>query len=562
MTWQEVAQKAQKYREETFAQVKPPIPDVPSELPLNVTGIPKEVLTAEEIDITESLPEELLSRIHSGKLKSVDVANAFLRRAGVASKLTNCVTELLPERALERARFLDEYFVTHGIIGPLHGLPISVKEHLGMKGMRTNAGFCSWWDKIAEDDALLLKLLWKAGCIFYVRTAEPQTLMHLETSNNLYGVTVNPFNRNLTSGGSSGGEGALLGLRGSCMGVGSDIGGSIRGPAANNGVYGFRPSTSRLPTNGWIATMAGAELILGVVGPFSTSLEGIKLFMRSALGTKPWLVEPSLLPMPWKDDESYLGPPGQKSLKIGVLWDDGVVKPHPPIIRALREVVEKVKNVPGVEVVDWKPYKHDLAWDIISALYFPDGAQQESEAIDASGEPWRPLSNFIIKENKNCKNLTMPGSWKLAIQRDAYRAEYAAVWNQTASETGLDGEPAGMVDVIICPVGPGAAPPHDQARYWGYTSQWNLLDYPAVVFPVSQVDPAIDKVEEGYKPMNESDEFNYKLYEPEKYRDAPISLQLVGRRYDDEKVIEALEFIKDSIKLPFVDLTAGKKILN
>ena len=90
-----------------------------------------------------------------------------------------------------------------------------------------SAGFISWWDRKAEDDATILKILWDAGAVLYARTTEPQSLMHLETSSNLYGTTVNPFNRGLTCGGSSGGEGALVGLRGSCLGIGSDIGGMI-----------------------------------------------------------------------------------------------------------------------------------------------------------------------------------------------------------------------------------------------------------------------------------------------------------------------------------------------
>ncbi len=124
-----------------------------------------------------------------------------------------------------------------------------------MKGLGLNAGFISWWDQQGNDDALVLKILWNAGCVFYARTTQPQTLMHLETSSNLYGTTINPFNSQLTCGGSSGGEGALIGMRGSCLGVGSDIGGSVRSPAANCGLYGLRPSSYRIPVGGLSATM-------------------------------------------------------------------------------------------------------------------------------------------------------------------------------------------------------------------------------------------------------------------------------------------------------------------
>ena len=416
-----------------------------------------------------------------------------------------------------------------------------------MKGLGLNGGFISWWDHKGQDDAFILKLLWNAGCVFYVRTTEPQTLMHLETSNNLYGETVCPFNRNLTSGGSSGGEGALMGLRGSCLGIGTDIGGSIRSPAANNGVYGFRPTSYRLPVGGFTATMLGEEHIVPVVGPLSTSIQGCKIFTKTIIDQKPWLKEPSLLPVPWRDSVSYLTRgDGKKRVKVAILWDDAVVKPHPPVIRALMEVSEKLKDIPEVEIVDWKPYKHDHAWEIISSLYFADGAKEEKEAIEASGEPWRPMSHFIITEQPCCKELTISELWSWTIKREAYRAEYAELWNKTA----VDGDPETTVDVILCPVGPGAAPPLNHARYWGYTSQWNLLDYPALVFPVTRVDQEKDHAEVGYKSMNKQDEFNYKLYSPARYVDAPVSLQLVGRRYEDEKVFEALEFIQEAIGLP------------
>ena len=140
---------------------------------------------------------------------------------------TNCITELLPERALARAAELDAHYAAHQRpVGPLHGLPISVKEHIGMKGLGLNAGYVAWWSKAAEADAHLLQILERAGAVFHARTTQPQTLMHLETDSNLYGVTVNPYDSRLSAGGSSGGEGALIGLNGSVLGIGSDIGGT------------------------------------------------------------------------------------------------------------------------------------------------------------------------------------------------------------------------------------------------------------------------------------------------------------------------------------------------
>jgi amidase len=102
----------------------------------------------------------------------------------------------------------------------------------------------------------------------------------------------------------------------------------------------------------------------------------------------------------------------------------------------------------------------------------------------------------------------------------------------------VDGDADSAVDVKLCPVRPGAVPPLSHARYWGYTSQWNLLDYPALVFPVTKVDPEKDVAETDSKPMNKQDEFNHQLYSPKTYVDAPVSLRLVGRRYEDERSLK------------------------
>ena len=113
---------------------------------------------------------------------------------------------------------------------------------------------------------------------------------------------------------------------------------------------------------GLVGTQTGEEQIIPTIGPLSTSLEGCKLFTKVLVDAKPWLKEPSLLPFPWKPETFF---PAGKKMKVAVLWDDGVVKPHPPVTRALTQVVEKLKATGNVEVVDWKPYKHDLAWGII-----------------------------------------------------------------------------------------------------------------------------------------------------------------------------------------------------
>ena len=339
---------------------------------------------------------------------------------------------------------------------------------------------------------------------------------------------MNPYNTKLTCGGSSGGEGALIAMQGSCLGIGSDIGGSIRSPAANNGLFGLRPTTFRLPVAGWTATMLGEEQVIPVIGPISRSLEGIKTFMKTIIDQKPWLLDSSMLPLPWKTTSLLrTDSSGRKKLRVGILADDGIVKPHPPLLRCINTLVEKLKSNTDIDIVEFPPYKHDEAWRIIHSLYFGDGASEEKEALAKSGEPWRPLSDFIIKENPLVKALTVPEVWDLTIEREGYKAQYNRHWNSVGTGIpGADDKSASalpdvltadvvdkMVDVILCPTGPGCAPPLDCSRYWGYTTQWNLLDYPALVFPTGLQCGPEDKAETGYEPRNDKDKYNYKLCE-------------------------------------------------
>jgi Asp-tRNA(Asn)/Glu-tRNA(Gln) amidotransferase A subunit family amidase len=361
-------------------------------------------------------------------------------------------------------------------------------------------------------------------------------MMHLETDSNLFGVTVNPYNSDCSSGGSSGGEGALIALHGSWLGIGTDVGGSIRNPATNYGVYGFKPTAFRIPTDGWGYMMAGADVVDSVLGPMSTSIKGLSLFMKTLIDATPWVDEPALIPMPWRTVEL------PQKLKIAVMWDDKVVLPHPPVISALRTIAQRLMNA-GVEVVDWKPYSHDRAWDIISSLYFTDGGAEDSSIMAASGEPWRPLTTWILKENLRVKKLSVGELNYWLEEREAYREGYAKVWNDTGSGSN------DAIDAILCPVGPGVATKHNTANYWCYSSQWNLLDYPAVSFPVMHVDKNVD-VKQEHEPMSGLDRENWELYDPEAFHDLPISLQLVGRRFEDEKILAVLEHITELLNLP------------
>ncbi|KAI8255803.1 putative amidase [Colletotrichum sp. SAR 10_77] len=273
---------------------------------------------------------------------------------------TNFATEILAESALQKADELDAYYQETGqLAGPLHGIPISVKEHIGMGGRITHAGFVAKISNIPSEDALSVRILKQAGAVIHVRTNQPQSLMHLDCNNNITGLTLNPHNLLLSPGGSSGGEGVSIGAKCSVMGVGTDIGGSIRIPAAFNGCYGLRPTALRVPCLGNFGITFGQESIRGVAGPLGQSVDDLNRFMSAMLGAEPWQTETSLVPLPWRQVAL------KKDITIGVMFDDGCVKPHPPVLRALQHATDKLKAA-GIKVVEWKPFDHERGWKIVS----------------------------------------------------------------------------------------------------------------------------------------------------------------------------------------------------
>jgi amidase len=179
--WELKAEKCQKITQNSLnpAWILP-AEQLPPADQLDVSSWPKRcnLLTARELEITETTGTDLVSQMGAGKLTAVETVTAFLKRAHVAHQLVNFATEFMVAEALSRATELDAHFQKNGkLVGPLHGLPISVKEHIGFKGRICHASYVALTDRIAEEDAYILELLRNAGAVFHVRTNQPQSLM-------------------------------------------------------------------------------------------------------------------------------------------------------------------------------------------------------------------------------------------------------------------------------------------------------------------------------------------------------------------------------------------------
>ncbi|KAH6681684.1 amidase signature domain-containing protein [Halenospora varia] len=494
------------------------------------------ILTAEELEIILKDAEEIVNLTSTGKLSCVAVTTAFCKAAAISHQLTNCLTEIFFAQALERAKELDEIFSKTGKSnGALFGLPISLKDQFEIKGTECNMGVASWIGQISKENSVLVDILQNAGATLHCRTNVSQALMFAESDNYVYGRSSNPFNRKLTPGG-NGGEGATVAMRGSVIGVGTDLGGSVRIPAAYNGLYGLRPTLHRLPYAGARNTLLGLESIASALGPLSHSLSGIKLFVQAVLEAKPWFLDPKTPEIPWRQEMADL-----KHLKnadgsdrkpvFGVMRWDEYVMPWPPVKRAINMTVDGLKKA-GYEVVDFSPpFPAAKAEDIVTRVYSSDGGEDLRRTFAPSGEPRHPM--MVTAEDT--PHLSTYESWQLNLEKYEVATAWLKAWNATAERTST-GQP---VDGIILPPSANVAHKHGEwPKNIIYTSLFNMIDYPGMIIPVrSAADAALDPVDKDFKPANPKDADIQAMYSPEEYAGAPITVQLVCRRFREEECI-------------------------
>ncbi|KAI0089886.1 general amidase [Irpex rosettiformis] len=528
----------------------------------SVQHVPEEcgLLTTRELEITNTTDVDiLLNMLATGVWSSVEVTTAFYKRAIIAQQLTNCLTEIFIDRALARAKELDTYLQEHGkVMGPLHGLPISLKDQFRIKGLETIMGYAAWVGEVSQVDSVLVEMLYELGAIPFVRTNVPQTLVWGETYNHVFGRTTNPFNRYMTPGGSSGGEGALVAMRGSPLGVGTDIGGSVRIPAAFCGLYTLRPSYERLPYANAVNAQEGQESISSALGPMANSLCAVKRFTKAIIDGKPWKKDPLVVKKPWSHEEYALSEHGDGvGMCFAIMWDNEVVKPHPPLIRAM-ELTKKALEAVGHKVVDWTPHKHLEIYENSERIYTADDGYDYRVECEKSGEPLiasmklqdeqthhYPLEKSMAKTILGeIKHLSAYELWQLQKEKRILRKSHLDYWESTASTTGT-GRP---VDAIISPAVASLACPHGTNSDAFYTSLCNALDLASTVFPVMFSDKELDTKPPPHKFRNNEDEAIYNLYDAELFHGLPVGLQLIGRTQEEEAVIAMTEVVDKALK--------------
>ncbi|KAF3070632.1 Acetamidase [Daldinia childiae] len=528
-TWDTLASNKRKSLLDSLAGLLVPEDQLPPDSQLEVINFPDQSswFTDDERKITEATASDLLSKLASKELKSVAVTQAFIKRAVAAQQLVNCLSETCFDRALNRAKELDKYLDETGkTVGPLHGIPISLKDTFNLLGLDATVGFTSHIGDPAKYESILVDILIKAGAVVYLKTNVPTAMMIAETVNNIFVRTVNPRNRDLTSGSSSGGESALVVFKGSPWGVGTDIGGSLRIPAACTGIFSLRPSFGRFPTLRCRSGMPGQEAVPSVNGPLTRNLTDLELWCRTIVSAEPWNVDSRCLPIPWRTVTL------PNKLKIAVMYNDGMVRPTPPVKRVLEETVSKLRAA-GHEIVEWSPEDQSNGLDLLNSMFYADGGKSIRKELEHTGEPWRPE----LAPYENAREIGGYEYWQLHLERQDFQKKYLDRW-VTAG-----------IDAILCPTTPYSSVENGKYKHVAYTGVFNVVDYSCLSFPTGcVVDASIDlPYPPDVLPLSDLDKEIQSEYDPKIVDGMLVSLQLVANRLEEEKCIKMCQKVLEAL---------------
>ena len=328
-------------------------------------------------DIWTLSATEIAAKIRNRDLSATEVAKAHLDRIDAVNPALNAVVQHMPEEALSAAAAVDADIAAGRDVGPMAGVPVTIKVNVDQVGHATTNGLKMLENLVAEQDSPVVANMRKAGAVIVGRTNTPAFSLRWFTKNNLHGQTLNPHGKNITPGGSSGGAGSSVASGMAAVGHGTDIGGSIRYPAYACGIHGLRPTLGRLPAY----NPSGADRHIGgqlmaVGGPLARSMDDIDLSLRAMAAED--LRDPWYVPAPI-DQGAF---PRRAAL---CLRPDGM-EITPEIEAALLGAAKDLADAGWeVEEVDCPPMQP--AADINAKLWLAEMRQGVDRMVEQEGEP-------------------------------------------------------------------------------------------------------------------------------------------------------------------------------
>ncbi|TBU28525.1 amidase signature enzyme [Dichomitus squalens] len=512
---------------------------------------------------------QLVSSCQKNAVTPQEVLGAYGKRCLLAHEATNCLADIFLDEAEPSASS-----IASSADRPLLGVPITLKDCIDIAGHDTTVGYSANVGHPAHASAPIVRLLRDAGGLIYAKTTLPTGCLSFETSSDLFGSTANPYNPAFSPGASTGGGGALLACQGSMVEVGSDLGGSTRYPAAYCGLYTVKGSRGRFPSHGSVSCMPGLEAVPTITAPIARTLDDLEEFWKRVVGMRPWEYDHTCAPVPWRAvDYAATG----ERLKFGLIMDDGVVAPAPATARALLDVASALSKQ-GHEVVPFYPPSPLEGLKIGYQLMFSEGARSVTDPL-RSGEYISPALRTVrlilrlplwLKKlqatllrwfsrpwgrNDAWASLTEVFHPKTALEErrlvvalEAYKAAWHEAWKRERLDFVLTAPHA----LPAVPRDPKAS---DKATLVSanYAFLYNVLDYAAGVLPVGYVDRARDsyspeyRSEAKYQGMNDVARAVHDLYDAEAMHGMPLAVQVVGGRFEEEKVIAGMKVIERAL---------------
>jgi len=347
---------------------------------------------ARQTELTRCTVVELVGMIRRKEVSSLEVVDACLERIRQVNPRLNAVVTLVAEDARTQARVADQKLARGEAIGALHGIPMTIKDSLDTAGVITTAGTMGRKNFLPKEDATVVKRLKSAGAILLGKTNTPELTCAWETNNSVFGATNNPWNLKYSSGGSSGGAGAIVAAQGVPFDIGSDTGGSIRLPSYFCGIAGLKPTSGRVPRTGHVIGPEGHLQALTTLGPMARSVEDLSLIL-SVIAGPDWR-DASVVPMAL-GDPSHVKVSG---LRVAMHAENGAYTLHPEVAKVVIDAAKALENS-GVQIEFKRPAALDDVIKIDADLYSADGSASLQRILDQSGtkDP-SPLMLIALKQ--------------------------------------------------------------------------------------------------------------------------------------------------------------------
>ncbi len=453
---------------------------------------------------------EIAAAIRSRRISPVEIVDAHLRRIESLQPQLNAFVHLDAEGARAQARVAEAAVSQNQPVGPLHGVPLTIKSCIDVSGWPCPAGSLLRKDYVPRADAPLVSRLKAAGATLLGNTNTPEFLMAYETNNLLAGKTSNPWNLAYSSGGSSGGEAAAIAVGCSMGGVGSDGGGSIRVPAHFCGICGLKPTPGRVPATGHFPSGAGAFGWIGVVGPMARTVADLRTLFEAMAGPDPGDAQSAPVP-PRSYSEKDL-----RGMRIGIL-ESSAFGNATPETRAAVDRAAKLLTERGFAVEPFELQGLDRALELWWFFFGPVIAHLLNINLAGHESQLSPMMREYLSNATSPVPLSLDQFIKACAERDLLREKVLRQMDN--------------VPILLSPVSAAPAFRHGEGNYnpgTGYRdtmrfSQWlNLTGFPGASIPISISNEGL-----------------------------PIGVQIIGRPFEDELVLAVAEALEQS-RAPWV----------